>query len=36
MLRIVNVDELKTQLRSSNSSDVFVPGTKTKMGDRAA
>ena len=35
MLRIVNVDELKTQLRSSNSSDVFVQRTKTKMGDRA-
>src|SRR6218665_116010 len=27
--------QFRSRLRSSNSSDVFVPRTKTKMGDRA-
>ena len=34
-IRLLSDDCNRSQLRSSNSSDVFVPRTKTKMGDRA-
>src|SRR6218665_1876121 len=34
-IRPLSDDCNRSRLRSSNSSDVFVPRTKTKMGDRA-
>src|SRR6218665_2977618 len=34
-IRLLSNDCNRPWLRSSNSSDVFVPGTKTKMGDQA-
>src|SRR6218665_1076029 len=34
-IRLLSEDCNRSRLRSSNLSDVFVPGTKTKMGDRA-
>src|SRR6218665_2800565 len=35
MIRPLSDDCNRSRLRSSNSSDVFVPRNKTKMGDRA-
>jgi len=34
-IRPLSTDYSRSQLRYSKSSDVFVPRTKTKMGDRA-
>src|SRR6218665_1864208 len=35
-IRPLSDDCNRSRLRSSNSSDVFVPRTKTKMGDRSS